>query len=235
MDIIEIALEIAVLALLCLASFSLYMFLIASVIPKRLLKITYDAKEHLGRGLEKFVYPDGRAVTYEPHPSIRKYVKKYALFTLDGYKYIQLCVADTVKSYSARIVSFDNRSRAIDNVDIFENLNSASSSRPLRLHGRTSYVAFVLTEVNGKKQYAAPYMKTELRSILYYFAATFAATFLEVLHIMLTLDSVAVLTDGPSVEVKSSFLLLTALIVGVGCLAVTLVGRIKKGIRVVLK
>lgn len=235
MDIVEIILKVAIHVLLCLASFSLYAFLLASLIPKWALRITYDSREHLGRGLEKFVYPDGRAVTYEPHPSIRKYVKKYALFTLDGYKYIQLCIQDTVKSYSARIIVFDNRSRIIDIVDVFENLNSASSSRPLRLHGRTSYVAFILTEVNGRKQYVAPYMKNDLRSIFCYFAALFVATFLEVLHIMLAIDSILILKGGSSIDVKLPFLLVTAFLVGVACLAVTLMGRIKKGIRVVLK
>ena len=145
----EKIIEITFLAILYVLSFGVSMWLIANHIPKHVMKIGYSVSDKLGRGLKKIVYPDGRAVVYEPHPAVRKYVNKYLLFTMDGYKYLQSKVGAGVKSYTASIVVFDNRNRVIDNFDISEVVGS-SLTHPVRLHHKTSHVAYVLTSVNGK-------------------------------------------------------------------------------------
>lgn len=232
----ETAIIIAGQIILCLMTLSAYAFLLSEIIPKYLFKINYNVDPHLGRGLEKFVYPEGRAVTYETHPSIRKFVSKYALFTLDGYKYLQLLVDSGVNSYCARVICFDNKNCVIDVLDISENLRAASESCPLRLHHKTSYVAFVLLEVNEKKLPKTSYMSVTLRDTVKYFAAVFAATLLEFMHIIAAIRGmsgyIAKLND---LNMRYSFAFLPAFVVGAVCVFVTLYTRIKKGIKVVLK
>ena len=61
-----------------------YVVLLSDVFPKCFLKTRYAYSSSMGRGLKKFVFPNGRGVLYEPHPHIRKYVNKYLLFATDG-------------------------------------------------------------------------------------------------------------------------------------------------------
>ena len=233
---IEIILEITAQVILCLMSLSVYVFLVSNVIPTHIFKIRYDMSDHLGRGLRKFTYPDGRAVTYEPHPSVRKYINKYALFTLDGYKYLQLKNGDVTKSYSARVITFNNRHRIIDILDITESLSVASTSSPIRLNDKTSYIALILNEANGKKICNQDYMKMTVEDMVKYLIAMFVFTLAEALHIVATMNGVSAIAENMKpLEVNYATALLPALIVALLCLAVTLGVRMKKGVKVALK
>ena len=228
--------EIAAQIVLCLTTLSVYTFLLISIIPKYFFKVKYDMSDHLGRGLEKFVYPDGRAVTYEPHPSIRKYVRKYALLTVDGYKYLQLSVGAGVKKYSARVIVYDNKNRIVDTLEISENFKMSSLSNPIRLDERTSYIAFILDEVNGKQLKKSTNMQVSVYGMLSYFAAVFVLTLLEFMHISATINGVAkVIDSAQKANISYAFAIIPALTVGVLCLAATVIDRIRKGVKVVLK
>lgn len=228
--------EIAAHIVLCLTTLSIYTFLIAYFIPRRIFKVNIDLDRYLGRGLQKFVYPDGRAVTYEPHPSVRKYVDKYVLFTLDGYKYLRLNVSDKVKRYGARVISFDNMDKIIDVLDISESFPASSVSNPLRLHDKTSYVAFILESVNGNEIPNPPYMQMNVKGMIAYFFSVFVATLLEFMHVIFTVSSVTGATEPMyAVDISYALAFIPAIAAGVVCLAATVIGRIKKGVKVVTK
>ena len=227
--------EIVFLSVIYLTALTAYVWLISTVIPKCLLRIKYDVSHGLGRGLKKFTYPEGRAVVYEPHPSVRKYVNKHLLFTLDGYKYIQFLLDAGVKSYTANVVCFDNRNKVIDVLELSESMVASSVSCPLRLHHKTSYVATVLRSVNKTEIPGAPYMKIRLSRSYGYLLAVSALTFLEFVHIMITVNRICDLIDRVAFNVSYAFFILPALAVGVACLGVTLIGRIKKGVKVIWK
>ena len=76
----ETAIVISGQIILCLITFIAYVYLLSEILPKYILRINFNVDTYIGRGLEKFVYPEGRAVTYEATPSVRKFVKKYILF-----------------------------------------------------------------------------------------------------------------------------------------------------------
>ena len=232
----EIIIENIFLWVLYLAGLAIYAFLIAVIIPKYLLQVSGDPSHTLGRGLKKFVYPDGRAVVYEPHPSIRKYVKKYALFTLDGYKYVQLCIDSGVKDYVARVTMFDNRNKIIDSCEIYENVAMSRTPSPVKLHENTSYIAFSLLEVNRASLVRLNCAKMRICDMPLYFAAVFVATFLQFVHIVATLNRAYVLLgQAAPVERGYAFFILPALAIGVVCLAITVINRMRNGVKVVFK
>ena len=223
-------------AVLYLVSFAVYAKLIAGFLPKKLLPVIYDTQDHLGRGLKKMTYPEGRAVLYEPHPSIRKYIRQYLLFTADGYKYLQSQVGEGVKRYTASLICYDNTNAVLDVLDISESL-SESLGKPVRLHHKTSYIAYVLTSVNGTQLPKVHFMKTKITSMPLYIAAVSLVSFLQFAHTLFVINHVAELLDGGSniLNLEHSFFLLPSLAIVVICLLVTLLARIRKDVKVVLK
>ena len=138
------------LFVLIILEFMLYFILVATAAPK-ILRNYCAVRSSTDRGLKKFSYPDGRAIAYEPHPSFRKYVSRYLLFTEDGYKYISCKLDESIKKFKYSVVMFNNRNRVIDVIDVFEVRISSTETSPVMLHPDTSYVALVPDEVNGTR------------------------------------------------------------------------------------
>ena len=135
------------LFVLIILEFILFFVLVGTAAPK-ILTSYCSVKKTSDRGLKKFVYPDGRAIAYEPHPSVRKYVPSYLLFTEDGYKYISCKLDESVNKIKYSVVMFNNRNRVIDVIDAFETKITSSVTTPVMLHQDTSYVALVPDTVN---------------------------------------------------------------------------------------
>ena len=232
----ETVIENIFLWVLYFVSLSIYVFLIAEIIPKYLLKMHIDAGYTLGRGLKKFVYPDGRAVIYEPHPSMRKYVKKYALFTLDGYKYLQLCIDEKVKNYVARVVMFDNQDKILDVCEISEVSVAMRTPSPVKLHSNTSYISLSLLEANRTPMAPLSFAKMRMRDMALYFIAVVVATFFQFVHLVATIDSLYDLSYYDiSIPGGYAFFILPAIIIGGVCLAITVSNRTNNGVKVVFK
>ena len=236
MENIEHILEAVFLAVLYLVSFAVYAYMIATLLPQKLLPILYDTKDHLGRGLKKMTYPEGRAVLYEPHPSLRKYIRQYLLFTVDGYKYFQSQIGEGVKRYTASIVCFDNGNHVLDVLDISESLSN-TFSQPIRLHHKTSYVAFIISSVNGTPLPRVHFVKTRLASAPLYIAAVAMVSFLLFSYTLWTIRQITDLLSVSSLfsNVENTSFLFPSLIIGVVCLLITLLTRICKKVKVVLK
>ena len=221
---------------LYVVSLLIYVFLIAEIIPKRFLKVSGDSNYTLGRGLKKFVYPDGRAVVYEPHPSIRKYIKKYALFTLDGYKYVQLSMDMIVKNYSAQITMFDNQNKIIDSLHVSEYTLASRTPCPIKLHENTSYIAITLLEVNRISQNKVNCGYIRKSGVLLYILSVFAATLFQIIYTFTTLNrlfgifNADVLSGGMYL-----FLIISALVIGIVCFVITVFSKMENGVKVVFK
>ena len=231
----ETIIEIIFLSILYLLSLTLCVGLIADIIPRYLFKIEYSVGAKLGRGLKKITYPGGRAVAYEPHPAVRKYVNKYLLFTMDGYKYVQLKIGAGVNRYTADLICFDSRNKVIDVLDITENL-AGELSRPTRLHHKTSHVALVLTSVNGKLLPKTGYMTLKLSGAPLYLGAVALTVFLQFVHAVSTVNSISFMLGGSRVfEIGYAFFILPSVVIGFAVLAVTVLSRMQKGVKVVRK
>ena len=127
----------------------LYLILTATLLPK-IVKTYCTIKKSTDRGLKKYVYPEGRGIVYEPHPSVRKYVPTYILFTNDGCKYLKCKLDISVKQMAYSVVMFNRKNRVVDVIDVLEKVNASGETSPVLLDPRTSYIRLVPTCVNGK-------------------------------------------------------------------------------------
>ena len=148
---IEMITEYALEAVLLLVLIFAYTLTVGTLLPRWLLKLEYIPGAPTDRGLRKYVFPEGRGISYEPHPSVRKYVKQYILFVKDGSKYIKCKVADSVGFFGYAAVVFNNQNKVIDVVRVNETVSQDGTTRSVSLPKETSYIGFVLYSVNGKR------------------------------------------------------------------------------------
>lgn len=127
-----------------------YVFIAGTVLPRWFLSAEFCGGAARDRGLKKYTFPGGRAVTYEPYPALRDYVKRYVLFVKDGAKYIRCSLAREVSFIVYDIAVFDHVGKMIDVIRVNERIESVGVSRSVKLPGNTSYVSLSLRRVNGK-------------------------------------------------------------------------------------
>lgn len=211
-----------------------YTLLISDVLPRCFLRVRYAYASSLGRGLKKYVYPNGRGVLYEPHPSMRKYINKYLLFVSDGYKYLKCSFDGGVNNIRYSVVMINNRDKVIDVLCVEEEPKLIGESDMLLLHPDTSYVALVLDSVNGcENERVFSYVRT-WGVILYFFSVSLMSilamfTFKTVAEKIVKESFGIVLTNSSSPLYFIPF----ALIVGGLAVTVFLLSAARKGIMVI--
>ena len=126
-----------------------YAILVGFVLPKCILKVQFNENLSTDRGMAKFVFPEGRGVTYEPHPSYRRYVNSYILYSQNGYKYLKCKAAEEVKKLIYEIYMFDNKNRVVDVLRINETFPKSTIGLAIPMHSATSYVKFELLETDS--------------------------------------------------------------------------------------
>ena len=165
----------------------LYLILASKVLPL-ILKMRYDVSAPVDRGLHKYVYPEGRGISYEPQPSVRKYINRYLLFTNNGYKYLKCRIDEGVHSLSYTVLMFNNKNKIIDAIDVESRGIYSGETENTQVHQDTSYVAVVLNSVNGEKARANSMQYYKIRDVLIYALSMTVLCFAQLAFIKFVFD-----------------------------------------------
>lgn len=176
-----------ILAFLTIVEIVLY-FALSSMAFYRIVRVKCSLNGSSDRGLQKYTYPDGRGVSYEPHPSIRKYIQRYILFTSNGYKFFKCRLDTEVKHTDFSVIMFNNKNRVIDVLDVKVTNNLGNESKMLQLHKDTSYVSVVLDSVNGMAIEHPKTFECKVWKLLAYVFAASMLNFLQLLFIRWVID-----------------------------------------------
>ena len=229
----EIAINSVCLLFVIAIEIAAYVILIGSVFPKYIMKIRLSIIESTDRGLKKYIFPSGCGVVYEPHPSVRKYVPKYALFTNDGYKYVKCLLDKEVKELTYNVVMFNNQNKIVDVIDVSEKIGTELETEPLLIHQDTSYIALTVCSVNGEMTENRQLFYCRLRDIGLYAAAVTLLSFFEFifLTLMLSILDTWVLKSGITDNLSPLSFVFPALIIGAVACGITYINSIRKGVR----
>ena len=151
--------------------------MLKSARPNKVLKIRYYANKTDDRGIQKFLYDGGRAITYEPHPSFRKYINMYSLFTHNGYKYIRCKLDDNVSKIRYSITTFNKKNKVIDIVTVNERIAKTGQTSPVMLHHATSYACVKVLSVNGSDHKKEPVVYIKRRNSVIYTILSVVVTY----------------------------------------------------------
>lgn len=129
----------------------LYVYLVASVYPWLTMHLS-PRKHHLpaDRGIRRVKFPEGRGVIYRPDLKVQRYVPAYALFLLEGKKYIRLQVHPRVHYIRYDVVTFDARGKLLDVQEVSERLTTEGYARAVRLPTATAYATVIPRRVDGE-------------------------------------------------------------------------------------
>ena len=232
----EQILDAVAYGLLIIVSLVAFAALLRFVVPTFVLKVRHSVDKSLGRGLKTYKYPTGRAVLYEPHPSLRKYVNEYLLFVNDGYKYFKCTVDNAVKRLDLEIIMLNNKNEVVDVLRASSLIDASSTSPDILLHPDTSYVALNVEMVNGAEVKRLTRSYYTLLQIGIYFSIVFTLAQLELNAVSaLTVGIFKIILGIKSVTVSTALAYFTSSFMIAALATFIVVSRgYKKGIEVVL-
>ena len=232
----EQILDAVAYGLLIIVSLVAFAALLRFVVPTFVLKVRHSVDKSLGRGLKTYKYPTGRAVLYEPHPSLRKYVNEYLLFVNDGYKYFKCTVDNAVKRLDLEIIMLNNKNEVVDVLRASSLIDASSTSPDILLHPDTSYVALNVERVNGAEVKRLTRSYYTLLQIGIYFSIVFTLALLELNAVSaLTVGIFKIILGIKSVSVSTALAYFTSSFMIAALATLIVVSRgYKKGIEVVL-
>ena len=206
------------LSILVLLEVIVYLNVSARLLP-RILKIRYSVKTSRGRGLKKYVYPSGRGVSYEPAPTIRKYINRYLLFTDNGYKYLKCRLDEAVRDIEYTVVMFNAENKVIDLIDVKSKDITGGALAPVMIHGDTSYVEILLVSVNGKRLENEETTYYRLIDLLIYTLSSAVLGFIEILfaYNIVNLYFSWWQKGRTWADISSAYFIFPALVIGIIC------------------
>ena len=204
-----------ILAFLVVVEVILYCGL-SSMAISRIVRIECSFRESLDRGLKKYLYPSGRAVSYEPHPSMRKYIQRYILFTNNGYKFFKCRLGEGVREGCFSLIMFNNKDRVVDILDVEVSNHSQNETPMLQIHKDTSYVSVVVDSVNGKAIEHPCLLECKLWKLLACVASATALNFLQLLFVRRVIEAYDewFFESGITSALPTGKLLFVALLIG---------------------
>ena len=127
-----------------------YLYLLISLYPRLTLRWVWKEGVLLGdRGLRRVVFPEGRAVVYEPAPKIRRFVPRYALIRRQEGTFIRCKIHERIAYLRYDVAAFDAKGTLLDVLRVSERVTVCGSTREVRLPRRTAYATLILRRVDG--------------------------------------------------------------------------------------
>ena len=171
-------------------SLSLYVALVSKILPLLLLKAQYQVKDMGDRGLKKYTFEGGRAITFKPFGEVGKYIKQYILSENDGDKYIKCRFDERILSIKYDVVALDSCDREISTIQVSVPKVSSGEAAAVILPENTSYVCLVVKEVNRFVVPDGPKMRYPLWRVITFASVTAVLTVIEYLTIRSSVFSV---------------------------------------------
>ncbi len=173
--------------IVAVASVILYILAVSEWMPSLLIAKRRVSGALYDRGIEKYVFPEGRGVVYQPGLASRRYMKKYMLFSYEDKKYIRCMFDQNVRSAYSEIIIYDNQNKIIKTVDLFTPVGDTSYSEAILLPEQTSHVCVSVLKVNGKDVEGDPRESKWLKRHLWKRRGIFAAMAVAVTFVESTL------------------------------------------------
>ncbi len=150
-------------------SLAVYLYLVVSVYPRLILRLVWRAptddkfsirtlfkgraKTSLlpsgDRGIRKLVFPEGRAIVYEPAPQYRRFIRNYALIKQDGCTYMKCRIHEQIAHLRYDVTAFDSKGRLLDVLNVSERITERGCTRVVRLPRATAYARLTLRKADG--------------------------------------------------------------------------------------
>ena len=195
---------------------TIYVFLTACLLPRLLLKPHFGPEGIKDRGLQRYLFENGRAITYQPDPAILDYMPQYILSDNNGERFLKCKLDERVQSIAYRVLTFDANDRPLEVLKVEDPVQNSGTTRSVPLPLRTAYVSIDILQVNGIKIPSLHPINLRKRNVVIYVAITSLMTALMLLPLrqalLLAADLLFAYTD--TVGSKGTIGIFAALLLG---------------------
>ena len=227
----DIIMQYVATGILLLLSVIGCVFLLACLYPRLLLKPGYRCLQLKARGIRRYTFPTGRAITYQPGLKVRPYINSYVLAYNEGKKLLKCELDETIYRIRYEIVVFDTYDRVIEVLQVSERIAQRGATKSVLLPADTAYVHLVLRAVNGEKISSEPIAVYSKKQVGFYFVAVILTIALELLflksNLLSMLKNVLRFSDP-----EYSFTFWTALFIGAAYAGLTYLLHRSKNTRI---
>ncbi len=230
-----IIMSIPIQILIFVFSLSLYVALVSKILPLFLLKARYKVQEMGDRGLKKYLFEGGRAITFKPYGNTGKYIKQYILSANDGDKYIKCLFDKRIASIKYDLVALDSNDREIDTIQVSEPRVVSGNASAVVLPEDTAYVSIIVKEVNRFIVSDSPKMHYPLWRVITFAAVTVVLTVVEYLTIRSSVFAVidtVLASSNPIVAGLPILQILISAIAGIALAGIILLLHCKKDVKI---
>ena len=212
------------LGVLAFVSLLLYVFLISCLLPSVLLRVRGESKDIRDRGIQKYLFPRGRAIVYEPDYAIRKYIPQYILSTQNGERFLTCKLHRRVSSLQYTVSVFDADDRLLTVLDVSDPVEIPEIGRSVPLPYNTAYVSVSVNAVNGMAMSSHAPISLSWTRIGIFAGSTILLTVIEALVIKRVLLLLADLLFAYSTKAPAGngYTVFTALLIGIAYAAIVL-------------
>ena len=228
----EQVMAIAASVIILIVSLVVYVAVIASLLPRTLMRLRRTRRVLRDRGIRRYVSDGVRGAVYEPDLRARKYLRQYTVYCHDERKYVRCRIDPRIADIRYDVLVFDNRDRMIDVIGVREHIQKKGYTRTVILPPETSYVSVVLRHADGMYEDRGAVVAYPLWAMGTFAALTVALTVAESLVIHSCLGELMGLLPSLG-AVDTPFDAVPALLVGAVLAGVSLLIYFRKTVRVV--
>ena len=138
-----------------------FFVLMTLVLPKALLKVSYNVDKPKDRGVKKCLFADKHCMIYSSTKENKQFIKQYALVQEKGHKTLTCKLSSGVEYLDYDIVMFNRYNKVFKVMNVKEDIIAQGLTRTTVLPDETSYISIVIRKVNqtNLKRPAVMYMK----------------------------------------------------------------------------
>ena len=164
---VELIMTYILQAVFFVVSLILYVLLTACILPRLLLVPSFSAANIKDRGIQKYLYKEGRAIVYQPATAIRPYIPQYILSHNNGERFLKCMLHPHILSVRYRVLTFDSNNRPLQALEVEDPVKHTGLSAAVPLPLNTAFVSLCLLEVNGTTFRDSSVGLSRIKSLLY--------------------------------------------------------------------
>lgn len=134
--------------IILIASVAVYITIVNFILPRLILKVSYEVKEPNDRGVKRCIFNGKRCVVYKTGNENKPFIKQYAIVQEDGYKSLKCKVAPELEYIDYDIVLFNRYNEVFKVINVKEEICGVDYTRATTLPNETSYISIVVRKAN---------------------------------------------------------------------------------------
>ena len=173
---VDLIISYLVQVIFIISIFFLYVFGVSKLLPALFLYPKNKAASPTDRGIQKYVFDNGRAIVYMPEPNTKKYITQYILSENNGERFLKCKFDKSIATALYEVTVFDSSDKITDKITVYDSPDHKEISHAVPLPLSAAYVNISVKEINGQNAETNKTSSVSFASSALYIASTIIST-----------------------------------------------------------